>query len=522
MTFCNWQRETRHLCDTLSALSFRDKEEVELTPEEGFIFWRDRTVEAREKQHICYFIGNGASASMASHFSADMAKNAHVHTQVFSDLSLITAVSNDMGFNQVFAEPLRCRGKPGDILVAISSSGQSENILTAVDQATALGMTIITLSAMKGDNALRQSGDLNAYVPATGYGLAETCHATILHHWMDMVSRYFDPESGPQEVANQNTASHLFDRARLNIKPLAEREHDLTLDIIKPVVASDTVCGEMAAVGEKIVSARKKGAPVILMMGAHLLRAGTQRFIIDLMEKGFVTALCLNGGGLIHDYEFSLIGSTTESVCRYIAEGQFGLWKETGKINDIVVTGAKEGKGLGESVGDAIEKQEYPHRDISILAAGHRLGVPVTVHVGIGYDIVFEHPNCDGAAYGAASYDDFLRFAKIIENLEDGVVMNFGSAVMAPEIFLKALAMARNVAKKHGGEITRFTTLVADLRPPHPHTGKEPDRGSPDYYFRPFKTMLHRSVSGGGKGFYVQGDHADTFPQLWTAVTGGV
>src|SRR5207247_2473431 len=127
------------------------------------------------------------------------------------------------------------------------------------------------------------------------------------------------------------------------------------------------------------------------MMGAHVLRAGVQRFIIDLMEKGYLSLVAMNGGGMIHDYEFSLIGATTESVARYISEGQFGLWQETGKLNDIVINGARQGLGLGESVGQVILERNYKNRNLSVLAAGVRLGIPVTVHVGIGYDILHEH-----------------------------------------------------------------------------------------------------------------------------------
>jgi D-sedoheptulose 7-phosphate isomerase len=141
----------------------------------------------RQRLRTVYLIGNGASASMASHFAADLAKNGHLHTQVFSDLSLITAISNDLGYEHVFAEPLRRRAQPQDMLVAISSSGNSPNLLKAVDVAHEKRLTVVTLSAMQPDNALRQLGDLNVYLGAKTYGLAETAHAAVLHHWMDQV-----------------------------------------------------------------------------------------------------------------------------------------------------------------------------------------------------------------------------------------------------------------------------------------------------------------------------------------------
>jgi hypothetical protein len=236
------------------------------------------------------------------------------------------------------------------------------------------------------------------------------------------------------------------------------------------------------------------------------------------MQQGNLSCIAMSGAGVIHDYEFALVGATTESVAHYIREGRFGLWRETGRINDIVSQAAQERIGLGEGVGRAIEEERLPFRHISIFANAYRLGIPATVHVGIGYDIIHEHPNCDGAAYGATSYRDFLRFAKVIENLEGGVVMNFGSAVMAPEVFLKALAMARNVARQEERQISEFTTLVCDLRRLPETYQTEASRDDPAYYFRPWKTMLVRTVAGRGDGFYLQGSHAKTIPQLWTAI----
>ncbi len=182
-----WKEEIDKLSTILHALSFLGCDGAEYSVDEGFRTWQQLTIDLREKKRSVYLIGNGASASMASHFAADLAKNAHLHTEVFSDLSLITAISNDMGYERVFAEPLRRRAKKGDMLVAISSSGASRNILLAVEAAQEIGLEIVTLSSMSSKNPLRSKGSLNAYVPAQTYGLAETCHAAILHHWMDMV-----------------------------------------------------------------------------------------------------------------------------------------------------------------------------------------------------------------------------------------------------------------------------------------------------------------------------------------------
>ena len=310
----------------------------------------------------------------------------------------------------------------------------------------------------------------------------------------------------------------LFDRSRLQIRPLAKRRHDLDLSVIRPLERAASVVGPLREVAARIRAAKERGAAVVLMMGAHVLRSGVQRYLIDLMERGLLSAVAMNGAGLIHDYEFALIGKTTESVARYIADGQFGLWAETGRLNDWAVEAARAGRGLGEAAGAAIAAGALPHQDISLLAAGHRLGLPVTIHVGIGYDILHEHPNCDGAAWGAASYTDFLRFAKVLEKLEGGVVMNFGSAIMAPEVYLKALAMVRNVARQEGRRVARFSTLVCDLHDLPTDFHAEAPRNSAGYYYRPWKTMLVRTVADGGESFYVRAPHAQSIPQLWTAL----
>jgi hypothetical protein len=253
-------------------------------------------------------------------------------------------------------------------------------------------------------------------------------------------------------------------------------------------------------------------------MGAHLLRAGVNRHIIDLFEHGFIDHVAMNGAGVIHDYELARIGATTESVERYIASGEFGLWAETGELNEWIKQAAESGLGFGENAGRRIAESEYPHRDLSILAAAYRLGIPATVHVGVGYDIIHEHPNCDGAALGAVSYRDFLIFARTVQRLEGGVMLNFGSAIMGPEVYLKALAMARNVAHQQGREIRQFTTAVFDLVPIGGDYHRQLPKTDPGYYFRPHKTILVRTVKDGGESFYFCGPHRATFPALRNAV----
>ena len=308
-----------------------------------------------------------------------------------------------------------------------------------------------------------------------------------------------------------------FDRSRLRIQPLSARRHDLDLSILLPLdaPAPDFSHPDLTLLGQRLAAARRQGRARILVMGAHVLRAGVARYLIDLMEKGLINHIAMNGAGPIHDWEFALVGASTESVARYIQSGEFGLWQETGSMNDVIARGGRAGLGLGECLGKAILEGDFPHKDISVLAAAARLRVPLTVHVGVGYDILHEHPNCDGAALGAASYQDFLIFAQSVTSLEGGVLLNFGSAVMGPEVYLKALAMARNVAHQDGQVIRRFTTAVFDLIPLEGDTRQQAPKSDPQYYYRPWKTILVRTVADGGESFYISGDHRETLPRLY-------
>lgn len=312
-----------------------------------------------------------------------------------------------------------------------------------------------------------------------------------------------------------------FDRNQLQIRPLAERIHDLALDKIVNVPKGPRVPFTHKAIpilAERIVEAAKAKRAVLFACGAHVLRQGNAPLLIDLMQRGLLSHLALNGAGAIHDFELAMIGHTCESVARYVREGQFGLWNESSRINDAVNAGHRQGLGFGEAVGKFIEDEKFPHRATSVLAAGYRLRVPVTVHVAIGQDIVHEHPNFDGAATGAASLTDFLVFTDTVTRLEGGVFLNIGTAVMGPEVYLKALAMARNVAHQRDERIAQFVTGVFDLPELGDDLTQEAPKNDPRYYFRPYKTILVRTVADGGQSYYVQGDHKATVPALYDAI----
>ena len=312
-----------------------------------------------------------------------------------------------------------------------------------------------------------------------------------------------------------------FDRSALKLLPLAQRTHDASREAIFKTPEGPRVPFSHPALpvlAERIAEAVRNGRPVIAACGAHVLKTGNAPLLVDLMQRGLLTHLALNGAGAIHDFELAMIGETTESVARYVREGQFGLWTETGRINDAAVAGHRDGIGFGEAVGRMIETEAFPYRETSVLAAGYRLGVPVTVHVAIGQDIIHEHPNFDGAATGATSLTDFLIYTQSVSKLEGGVFLCIGSAVMGPEVYLKALAMSRNVALQHGEEVRHFTTAVFDLVELGDDLTHEAPKNDPRYYFRPFKTILLRTVADGGQSHYVRGDHAATVPALYDQI----
>ena len=310
----------------------------------------------------------------------------------------------------------------------------------------------------------------------------------------------------------------LFDRSAIALRSLEERGHDLLwthcIDLdssVKPFEAPG-----FSELIDRIRTARRNNRPVILFIGGHPIKLGLSRYLVDLIERRLVTHLATNGSGLIHDFELALIGGTSEDVSKWIKAGQFGLWQETSGINTVISQAALRGEGLGEALGRVIEEQKFPHREGSIAAAGWRANVPVTCHVTIGGDIIHGMPNCNGAALGEASYTDFLILARTVQSLEGGVFLNVGSAVTGPEVYLKALSMARNVARQEGTEIRHFTSAVFDLiQLPENWRDGPPAKSEPLYYYRPWKTVLVRTVQDGGESFYFCGDHRQTIPALW-------
>ena len=256
---------------------------------------------------------------------------------------------------------------------------------------------------------------------------------------------------------------------------------------------------DIKEVAAAIVQTRKEGRPVMLGMGAHPIKVGLTPVIIDLMERSILTSLSLNGAGIIHDFELAFVGQTSEDVDREILSGAFGMAEETGSmINNAVKDGNGKGLGIGEAVGRLIEGGAFPYKNKSLLAAGARLGVPVTVHVAIGTDIIHMHPSFDARATGEAAGRDFQKFCSLVAELEGGVYINLGSAVLLPEIFLKAVTLCRNL----GHTLKHFTTVNMDFI----------------QHYRPNTNVVRRPTHGGGRGYALTGHHEIMLPLLAAAI----
>jgi len=249
----------------------------------------------------------------------------------------------------------------------------------------------------------------------------------------------------------------------------------------------------------RLTMAVKDKKTVILSMGAHAIKIGLSPVILDLMEKGIITGLAMNGAGIIHDLEVAMVGATSEYVDSELPHGKFGMAKETGEfLNMAIREGAKKGDGLGYCVGKSVLEASFPYNKFSLLAGAARMDVPLTVHVAIGTDIIHFHPAVDGSAIGKTSHLDFRIFATLVSHLEGGVYINLGSAVILPEVFLKALTLVRNL----GFNVKRFTTVDMDFI----------------RHYRPMNNVVKRPTLEGGEGFSLTGHNEIMFPLLVAAM----
>ena len=268
-------------------------------------------------------------------------------------------------------------------------------------------------------------------------------------------------------------------------KPIEFKDFNKFIDSLPTVLAAD----DLRNVIDNIVKAHNKNRQVVLALGAHVIKCGLSPFVIDLMKRGIITAVAMNGSGAIHDYEISLIGETSEDVSHSLKDGTFGMAKETAEAMQAAASVPE--CGLGRSLGDKILKDKNKHKQHSILAEGARLNIPVTVHVAIGTDIIHMHPCVSGSDMGESSHIDFKKLCSVVSDLEGGVWLNVGSAVIMPEVFLKAITVARNLGRK----VKNFTTVNMDMI----------------QHYRPQTNVVKRPTT---HGYSITGHHEIMLPLL--------
>ena len=278
----------------------------------------------------------------------------------------------------------------------------------------------------------------------------------------------------------------------------------------------DWDCPEFDELIDRIAEARSKGRPVVWFMGAHVIKSGLSRYLIQMMEKGVLTHIASNGAGSIHDFELAYLGGTSEYVPTAIEDGSFGMWEETGAwMNRAIREGYRRGYGYGQSLASYVKEnpEKFPHARDCVFYRAYEMGIPATYHITIGTDIIDQHPMADFAALGGGSGIDFSIFCHTISDLEGGVFLNVGSAVTGAEVFLKALSICRN----QGYSIKHITTANFDIIPLGDYR-QDFGKDRFQYYYRPLKNVVKRPNSLGGKGFYIQGNHKDTVPNLYDRI----
>jgi len=303
-----------------------------------------------------------------------------------------------------------------------------------------------------------------------------------------------------------------MDFSEINTFPIKNRKHKVSHNNLCSIPAGERFVDwydalpdllgahDLKAVARAVSHASSHGREVILAMGAHPIKCGLSPLIVNLMENRIITCVATNGAGAIHDFEMAFIGETSEDVAQTIQDGSFGMVDETGRlINQALREGVDDDLGAGAAIGRHIAMSDYPYHNLSILAAGHSVGVDITVHIAIGTDTIHVHPDADGAVLGKASHLDMMRFTDHIARLSQGVFINLGSAVILPEVFLKALSAVRNL----GHDVTEFTAVNMDMM----------------RHYRPSENVLKRPALTGAKSFNIIGQHEIMLPLLAAGVS---
>ncbi len=287
-----------------------------------------------------------------------------------------------------------------------------------------------------------------------------------------------------------------MDFKKIQTYPIIKRHNKFGIDqMISPGSKVSFFSKELEIVADQIKKARGLGRPIIVMMGGAVIKDGCSLLLIDLMEKGYITFLAMNGSVSIHDFEIALIGKTSEDVQSSLKDGSFGMADETGRyMNSAINKGYAEGLGYGEAIAREIGRLDLPYKNYSVIHRAHELGAGVSVHVAIGGDIIHQHPDCNGAALGATSFEDFRKFTEAIAGLDNGVIINIGSAVIMPEVFLKALTISINLGHRY----TSFTVANFDFLE----------------MYRPKTRVIEWPKALGAQGYNVLGRHNQTIPKL--------
>lgn len=308
------------------------------------------------------------------------------------------------------------------------------------------------------------------------------------------MTKYKIKPLSPEKVKTYSIKSR---KSKVGTKAFAKvLEGDETIPIFVDSLPNILAGKDFKAFIQKVKAAKAKKKPIIFAMGAHVIKVGLNPLIIDLMRSGWINALALNGAGIIHDFEIAYVGQTSEDVAVQIKDGRFGMAKETGELlNGAIANGSKKNLGLGEAVGGMISSSSFPFKGLSLLSCAYDLNIPVTVHVALGTDIIHCHPEVDGAAVGKTSLNDFFLFCSLVEKLEGGgVYVNIGSAVVLPEVFLKAVSFVRN----RGKALDKFSTAVFDF----------------NLHYRPSENVVRRPLKNKKDGFYFIGHHEIMIPLL--------
>ncbi len=304
----------------------------------------------------------------------------------------------------------------------------------------------------------------------------------------------------PIDLTGLNTYS-LFDRpSKVSVSDFAAPlSAGITVRRFIECLPRQLAAEDLRKIASAVASAVRDKRKVLVSMGAHVIKVGLNPVLIDLMEQGIISGIAVNGACIIHDTETAMAGKTSEDVGAVLGDGSFGAARETGEfLNDAIRQAAETGRGLGQTVGVRLLEENFPYNNVSLLAQAARMEIPVTVHVAVGTDIIHIHPSVDGAATGKASHHDFRLFASLVKELNHGVLLNIGSAVIMPEVFLKALTLVRNL----GYEVSHLTTANFDFI----------------RQYRPLTNVVNRPTMEGGTGYNITGHHEIMIPLLAAAI----